>query len=146
MKTLGLSLALSAATLFAIGTGSASAQDADQQFLLELNNAAPTDSGGCRLTYVATNQSSNEMTKTSYQVGIFDAGGVVRSILLLDFGNLPSGKTRIVLFDLAGQSCTDISRIVVDSAVECTLADGSASDFCMTGLSTGSRTDIQFGL
>lgn len=136
--TLGLAL-------FSLAAAPVMAQDS-ARFSLELNNAAQTDAGGCRLTYVATNQSEQDLAQTAYQVGVFDAGGVVRRILVLEFGALSAGKTRIVLFDLADQPCTDISRIIVNTVAECTLADGAASDFCLTGLSTASRTDIQFGI
>ena len=47
------------------GIAPAFAQDAGAQFQLELNNAAPTDGGGCRLTYVATNQSDQALTETA---------------------------------------------------------------------------------
>jgi hypothetical protein len=123
----------------------AHAQDAGGQFALELNNAAETETGGCRLTYVATNQSDVDLASTAYQVGIFDAGGVVRRILVLEFGALTPGKTRIVLFDLADQPCTDISRIILNTVADCTTADGQPSDMCMAGLVTSSRSDIQFG-
>ena len=139
----GVGAALAALSL---SLSTATAQETSPQLLLELNNAAPTDAGGCRLTYVATNQSETALSDAAYRVGVFDSGGVVRAILVLGFGALPSGKTRIVLFDLAGQGCTDISRIVVDSPDVCLQEDGSASDFCMSGLATASRTDIQFGL
>jgi hypothetical protein len=134
-----------AGSIAGLGAAPLLAQD-DARFSLELNNAAQTDAGGCRLTYVATNQSDLGLNQTAYQVGVFDAGGVVRRILVLEFGALTAGKTRIVLFDLADQPCTDISRIIVNTVAECTLADGQASDFCLTGLATSSRTDIQFGL
>lgn len=146
MRTLFMSVVCSALAALSLSASSVSAQDAGAQLSLELNNAASTEGGGCRLTYVAVNQSDIGLTDTAYQVGVFDAGGVVRAILALGFGALPSGKTRLVLFDLAGQECTDISRIVVDSSVACTLDDGTSSDFCMSGLATASRTDIQFGL
>ncbi len=146
MRASKLSAFGAAMAIISLGLSTAQAQDASPELLLELNNAAPTEQGGCRLTYVATNQSETALSDTAYRVGVFDSGGVVRAILVLGFGALPSGKTRIVLFDLAGQSCTDISRIVVDSQDACLLEDGSASDICMTGLSTASRTDIQFGL
>lgn len=132
------------AATFGLTTSPALAQDA--RFSLELNNAAQTEAGGCRLTYVAANQSELGLTQTAYQVGVFDAAGVVRRILVLEFGALTAGKTRIVLFDLADQACTDISRIIVNTVAECTLDDGQASDFCLSGLVTSSRTDIQFGL
>lgn len=144
MRTSILSVVCSAVAALSLSVSTAAAQDA--QLSLELNNAAATEGGGCRLTYVATNQSDVSLSDTAYRVGVFDAGGVVRAILVLGFGALPSGKTRLVLFDLAGQACTDISRIVVDSSDACVLEDGNSSDFCMTGLATASRTDIQFGL
>lgn len=146
MRTSFLSVVCSCLAAIPLTLSSAYAQDAGAQLQLELNNAAPIDGGGCRLTYVATNQSDIALSDTAYRVGVFDAGGVVSAILVLGFGALPSGKTRLVLFDLAGQACTDISRIVVDSSEACLLDDGSASEYCMTGLATASRTDIQFGL
>lgn len=147
MRTSVLSMVGAGITAASLTLSSAAfAQDSDPQLLLELNNAAPIDGGGCRLTYVVTNGSDTALSDATYRVGVFDAGGVVSAILALGFGALPSGKTRLALFDLAGQACTDISRLVVDSADSCLLEDGSDSDFCMTGLSTSSRTDIQFGV
>ena len=147
MRTSFLSVVCSAVAAVSVSLSSvAYAQDSGGQVLLELNNAAPLDGGGCRLTYVATNSSETALSDTAYRVGVFDAGGVVSAILVLGFGALPAGKTRLALFDLGGQTCTDISRIVVDSADACLLDDGSESDFCMTGLATSSRSDIQFGL
>ncbi len=128
-----------------IGAMPVMAQDSPR-FTLELNNATDTGQGGCRLTYVAINQSGEALAQTAYQVGVFDAQGIVRRILVLEFGALLEGKTKIVLFDLADQACADISRIIVNDVAECTLAaDGSPADFCLTGLATTSRTAIQFG-
>lgn len=147
MRTSVLSMVCASLTAISLSLSTtAHAQDSGGQLLLELNNAAPIEGGGCRLTYVVTNAGETGLTDATFRVGVFDAGGVVRSILALGFGALPSGKTRLALFDLAGQECTDISRLVVDSADSCLLEDGAKSDFCMTGLSTSSRTDIQFGV
>ena len=143
MRTSFLSVVCSALAALSLSVSAASAQDA--VLSLELNNAAPTDAGGCRLIYVAVNQSDTGLSQAAYQVGVFDAGGVVSAILTLDFGALPTGRTRLFQFDL-NQSCTELSRILVDTAVVCTLEDGTSSDFCMSGLATASRTDIQFGL
>jgi hypothetical protein len=124
----------------------ASAQEA-QEFVLELNNAAETTSGGCRLTYVASNNTGQALEKTSYEVAVFDAQGVVSRILVLEFGALTVGKTKVVQFDLADQTCANISRIVVNNVAECALADGSGTgDFCLKGLVTNSRATIQFGI
>ena len=121
------------------------AQDA-AEFSLELNNAAETTAGGCRLTYVATNGTGQELGQTAYEVAVFDADGVVSRILVLEFGALTQGKTKVVQFDLSDQPCGNISRIVVNDVSACTLADGTEGDFCLTGLVTGSRGPIQFGI
>jgi hypothetical protein len=122
------------------------AQDA-KEFSLELNNAAETSTGGCRLTYVATNRTGQALAKNSYEVAVFNSEGVVSRILVLEFGALTDGKTKVVQFDLADQGCSDISRIVVNAVSDCELADGSGQgDFCMSALVTSSRATIQFGV
>ncbi len=120
------------------------AQDA-ADFQLELNNAADTSDGNCRLTYVASNNSEEALNSVSYEVAVFDGEGTVTRILVLEFGALPVGKTKVLQFDLAEQACSDTSRIVVNDVADCTLASGGDGDFCISGLSTASRTSIQFG-
>lgn len=122
------------------------AQDAEPTFALDLNTAADTEQGGCRLTYVASNNTGQALSAVSYQVGVFDGQGIVTDLLVLEFGELIEGKTKIVQFDLGGRACADISRITVNEVAQCALADGSAGDFCMTSLETGSRGAIQFGI
>lgn len=121
------------------------AQAQSGNFELELNTA--TDVGaGCRLTYVATNNTGIALEKTSYEVVVFDGTGGVSRILVLEFGQLPVSKTRVVQFDLTDQSCSNISRILVNNAVECSSAEGS-HDVCLSALIASSRSQtIQFGL
>ena len=121
------------------------AQDAPA-FALELNSAADTAEGGCRLTYVASNRSGQALAAVSYQVAVFDAQGIVTDLLVLEFGDLTEGKTKVVQFDLGGRGCVDISRITVNEVAACTLSDGATGDFCMSLLETGSRSAIQFGI
>lgn len=121
------------------------AQDTPE-FSLELNNAAETAAGGCRLTYVAANGTGSELAQTAYEVAVFNGDGVVSRILVLEFGALTVGKTKVVQFDLGDQSCADISRIVVNDVAACVLADGTSGDFCLSGLVTASRATIQFGI
>lgn len=130
--SLALSLALGTAALAETGT-----------IELELNTAADVE-GGCRLTYVATNATPVELDKSAYEVAVFDTAGIVKQLLVLDFGFLPSGKTRVVQFDLPGQACTTISRISVNDPVECTAANGP-SDICRDNQLLSSRVPtIQF--
>lgn len=124
----------------------AAAQESEAKFSLQLNNAATDDAGACQMTFVAVNQSGQELADVSYQVGVFDGAGVVRRILVLGFGGLEINKTRITVFSIPDQPCSDISRIVVNTVAACALSDGTQADFCMRGLSTSSLSDIQFGI
>lgn len=140
------SLFTAAAVAFSITAAPVAAQDTPE-FILELNNAADTDAGGCRLTYVATNRTGVDLSQAAYEVAVFNGNGIVSRILVLAFGALPEGKTRIVQFDISDQQCADTSRIIVNDVAECTLAeDGATGDFCLSTLATASRAAIQFGL
>lgn len=110
---------------------------------LELNTAK--DEGqGCRLTYVATNNTSVALEKSSYEVAVYNTEGIVQRLLVLEFGWLPVGKTRVVQFDLPEQGCAAISRISVNGPVECT-SDQGEQDVCRDNQLLSSRVrTIQF--
>ena len=115
--------------------------------LLELNGATPAENNGCRLTVVTTNRLEQDLNRAAWQVAIFDAEGVVKSLPVLDFGAMVTGKTKVAMFELPDQQCTDIGRIVVNDVAACTTGDGQdLRDACLGGLATRSRTDIDFGL
>lgn len=131
-----------------VGAQESAASDAGR-IVLELNNVTDTEDGACRLTFVALNNSETALAGTGWQVGIFDAQGIVRSILSLEFGALPASKTKIVLFDLPGRGCGDISRVVVNDVTLCQPegeAAGTLAPACLEALTTRSRTDIDFGV
>jgi hypothetical protein len=114
-------------------------------FELELNTSADVE-GACRLTFVATNNTGKSLTKADYEVAVFDASGAVSQILVLEFGELPLSKTRVVQFDLPQTKCEDLSRILVNTADACESGDG-ALDVCMKNLSASSRIpSMPFGL
>lgn len=111
---------------------------------IELNDA--TDVGGaCRLVFVAVNGTGIILEKTAFDVVTFDATGKVGQSLTFQFGRLQVGKTKVVQFDLPGQTCAGISRLLVNDVSDCSV-DGKASDLCMDALATKTRTTIEFGL
>ncbi|MCU0802703.1 MAG: hypothetical protein MUD11_13195 [Rhodobacteraceae bacterium] len=136
------------AVLAAILTGvtPAVAQDAAPALALELNGAADTPESACRLTYVANNGLSAPLEQTSFQMAVFDTAGAVTRLIVLDFGALAVGKTKVVQFDIPGQTCAQISRIVVNDVAQCTTTGGAAVEGCLAALATASRSSIQFGL
>ncbi len=144
-----ITAAFLAAATFA-GTAVAEGEPADKSTIrLELNGASNTDAGGCRLSFVARNSTGTGLQAAGWQVGIFDTAGIVSSILMLDFGAMPEGKTKIVLFELPGRSCDNISRVLVNDISQCqpdSGTDETQASICLDALETESRTDIEFGI
>ncbi len=139
-KTKAFALAAAAAASIAASPGLA--QEAG--FALELNSLRPAEMG-CRLTYVALNETGADLSAAAFEVAVFDGEGTVNKLLILDFGALKNGKTKVVQFDIAGQDCGDISRLLVNDAAECAVTDGEAPD-CLEMLEPSSRTNVKFGL
>ena len=147
MRTRLIPALLTAMAVSATSVTPVFAQNEATDFFLELNSAADTASSDCRLTYVATNRTGTGLDNAAYEVAVFDGNGIVSRILVLAFGALPEGKTRVVQFDIAGQTCADTSRIVVNDVASCTPSDpANTADVCMSQLATSSRAAIQFGL
>ncbi len=115
----------------------------ESSFSLELNSAKDNENG-CRLTYVAKNNTGVVLEKTSYEVVVFDKDGGVAQFLILEFGNLPINKTKVVQFELNDQKCDNISRLLINDVSDC-IAGGKTVPICLDALKTKSRTKIDFG-
>jgi hypothetical protein len=111
---------------------------------LELNAAQPSDKG-CRLTFVVTNNLGAELTKAAFEIALFNDAGVVDRLTVLDFNELPAGKTKVARFDLAGTDCTKISRVLVNHATECT-GTGVDPKACLREFKPETKSGISFGL
>lgn len=124
--------------------GPAQAQ-AEGRIALELNNLEPAE-GGCRLTLVGRNDAGQTVSQATYDVAVFDAEGVVRDRLLLEFGALPQGRMRVVQFFLA-RGCDEIGRVHLNDAEACLSETGGSLALCMDALETTSRIgSVQLGL
>ena len=128
------------ASLFMVAEGVAQAP----ALTLELNGAEPSDKG-CRLTFVVNNNLGTELTKAAFEIALFNDAGVVDRLTVLDFKELPAGKTKVTRFDLAGADCAKISRILVNHATECA-GEGVEPAACLRKLKTAAKTDIAFGM
>ena len=109
---------------------------------LELNAAQPSDKG-CRLTFVVSNALGADLSKAAFEIALFDEAGVVDRLTVLDFKDLPAGKTKVTRFDLAGADCGKLSRVLINSATECGGVEPAA---CMRALKTSTRTSTAFGV
>ena len=110
----------------------------------ELNAAQPSDKG-CRLTFVVSNALGADLSKAAFEIALFNEAGVVDRLTVLDFKDLPAGKTKVARFDLAGAHCGKLSRVLINSATECA-GTGVEPAACMRALKTSTRTAIAFGV
>jgi hypothetical protein len=110
---------------------------------LELNALQPSDKG-CRLTFVIANHLSGDIAKAAFEIALFDRTGLVDRLTVLDFRELPRGKTKVSRFDLSGADCAGISRVLVNNATECSGSGIEPSD-CLSRLKTTTRAEIEFG-
>ena len=111
---------------------------------LELNGAQPSEKG-CRLTFVVNNNLGADLSKAAFEIALFNQAGVVDRLTVLDFKDLPVGKTKVTRFDLAGTDCAKVSRVLINSATECA-GTGVEPNACMRKLKTDTRTGIAFGV
>lgn len=124
-------------------TAGATAQESAPNLVLELNGLTPSEKG-CRMTFVVRNGLANPLEKAAYEIVLFNSEGLVERMTVLEFRDLPQGKTKVEQFDLPGADCGKIDRILVNDAAECTGA-GIEPGACIKHLTTDTKSDITFG-
>jgi hypothetical protein len=142
MKTATFVLSAAVATSLAWGAAAQEAKPASA-LTLELNGAQPSEKG-CRLTFVVTNNLGAGLSKAAFEIALFNEAGVVDRLTVLDFKDLPEGKTKVTRFDLSGIDCAKLHRVLVNSATECVGA-GVEPTACLAQLKTQTKTSITFG-
>ena len=125
-------------------TQSAPAAASAPALSLELNAAQPSEKG-CRLTFVVNNALGADLSKVAFEIALFNEAGVVDRLTMLDFKDLPDGKTRVTRFDLAGADCSKLGRVLINSTTACA-GSGVEPAACMRALKTSTRTAIAFGV
>ncbi|MEN3794272.1 hypothetical protein [Fulvimarina sp. MAC3] len=120
------------------------ASGAEQSFSIELNRATPTE-GGCRLGFVTRNGLGSDLTRAAFEIVLFNPEGLIERLLVLDFGAMPEGRTKVREFNLSGAACDRIDRVLVNDVSACE-GEGVAEEACASALTASSKNDITFGL
>ena len=134
-----LSLALLLPARLHAQDGGAAAEPA---LSIELNDAAPGDQGGCRLTFVIQNGLGADLTNLSLETVVLTTEGQVERVTLFDFGELPAGRPRVRQFDLGGLDCESVGQVHTNHGCACE-GTGTGADACMSALTLSSRTGIE---
>jgi hypothetical protein len=104
---------------------------------------------GCRVYIVITNPDPEPIAQLRLDLIIFATDGVIARRIALDLGPLAPHKTAVRLFDLIGQPCDDIGRLLVNEVLGCQFGkheDSPAGDLrpaCMDRLKLSSRAKAE---
>ena len=144
LKRIVLALSLTAMG----GVGNTHAQEPEEtrssgSLSVELNALQPT-ANGCRFTFIVANNLEAELTSVGFELVLFDKGGMVSRMTIVDFKDLPRAKTKVRQFDFSGVDCANLGRVLINDATECT-GDGLAPGVCIRALTTHTRTEVSFG-
>lgn len=99
---------------------------------IELNSMSEQENA-CRLVFTA--QSEMGVDGLVLETALFDSSGAVLMLTLFDFIDLPAGNLRVRQFDIAGQPCSEVGRILFNGIESC---DGPG---CAALLSVVSRVE-----
>ncbi len=105
--------------------------DAPAPIPLELNKLEPLPApatapgggaaatAGCRAYVVVTNPDPEPISQLRLDLILFGKDGVILRRIALDLGPLAPHKTAVRLFDLQGQPCDGIGRMLVNDVLAC---------------------------
>lgn len=109
------------------------------RLMLELNGADPVD-GGCRISLLVENATGADIAALSIEAVLFDRAGKVARLLTLDLQEAPQARPRLRQFDLPGQDCAALGRLLVNAVSTCT-GEGLDPAACLRALAPRSRVD-----
>lgn len=101
-------------------------------------NALASSQKGCLFTFVAENGFAQNVSKVSFEFVIFNEKGTVERLALLDFRDLPAGKSKVRQFDVPGIKCEAVKNLLINDAPVCE-GEGLEKSRCMDGIVTRSK-------
>lgn len=120
-----------------------STDTAATQLILELNALQPVERG-CRFTFMISNDLDAEISQAAFELALFNTAGMISRLTIVDFKDLPAGKTKVRQFDFPDIDCNDVGRVLVNDAPKCA-GSSIAADTCIRYLSTRTTTNVVFG-
>ncbi len=119
-------------------------EDDPTKLVLELNALQPSETG-CRVTFLATNELGVALTRSAFEIALFGASGSIERLVSLDFEAMPSGKTKVMQFDLDNLDCSAVTRVLVNDVAACE-GEGVDPAGCLARLTTSTKTTAAFGI
>lgn len=136
------------AAVMALGAGlsavpaAADPAAAEAAVAIELNKLEP-NGGACRAYLVLKNGSPRAFRSLKLDLVMFDGDGVVAKRLAVQAAPLPSGKTSLKVFDIAGHACGGIGSILLNDVLTCEPAAEAGGD-CLELIAASARGAVPF--
>jgi hypothetical protein len=115
---------------------------AENALAIELNRLEDVN-GGCRLSFVLTNELAVSIDGLSIEAVLFDPEGRVDRFLLLKAKPLPQGRARVQQFDVGETTCARIGRVLLNDVTDCA-GEGLSPAACMEAIRPESRAEVPF--
>lgn len=112
-------------------------------------NATAAPAAGCRVYVVVANPDPEPITQLRLDLILFGPDGVIARRVALDLAPLAPHKTAVRLFDLPGQPCDGIGRMLVNDVLGCQFGKredapaGEPHQACMDRLLLSSRAKAE---
>lgn len=133
---------LAASVVCACALLSPAAAMADTAVSVELNKLEPNGEA-CRAYLLVKNDTDAAFETLKLDLVLFDTDGVVARRLAVETAPLPTGKTSLKVFDIAGQPCGGIGRILLNGILACRDSTGKRTD-CGALVTPSARGGVPF--
>ena len=102
---------------------------------------------GCRVYIMVTNPDPEPISQLLLDVMLFNTNGIVFHRGSFDFAPLAAHKTLVRVFDIQGQPCDGISRVLVNDVLACSVGQGTDTNqqrqACLDRLQLSSRAKAE---
>jgi len=110
---------------------------------IELNKLEMAENA-CRGYFVVTNRTAAPVKEIRIDVFLFDRRDVILRRVAFSFVDVRAGRTKVVPFDMAEVSCTEIGRLLVSDVLACSAPSGAPLDACAETLAVSTRAEVKF--
>ena len=114
----------------------------EKQLAVELNNMTGVKSA-CRVTFMVGNKLGVSIEDLAFELVLFGKDQRVLSLMRVNAGRMPIGKSRVKQFDLKAVKCADVSHILLNDVTRCK-GEALTPHTCLTAAQPTSRLKVGF--
>lgn len=116
--------------------------DVPQVVSVELNKIED-GTGGCRSFVVLRNDTGRVFDSLQLDLVLFDPDGIIVDQFAVDMAPLPTFKTMVKVFEIAGHDCSEFGRVLLNDVLSCRSGDTVWTD-CVGLFQLSSRAPVDF--